>query len=140
MSRLRSLLTLDALPIRHDLALLLLRVWMAGSVAALHGWGKIERLSADPVQFADPFGFGPEISLALAMLAEVVAAALVVIGLGTRWAALALIVTLGTAFFTAHHGALTGAGNGELPFVYVAGFVAVFLAGPGRFSVDARLK
>lgn len=140
MSRVRSLLTLDAIPVHQDLALLVLRIWMAGGLAVLHGWGKIGRLSADPVKFADPYGLGPELSLTLAMLAEVAAAALLAIGLATRWAALALIFTLGTAFFTAHRGALTGPGNGELPFVYVAGFVAIFLAGPGRFSVDARLK
>lgn len=140
MSRVRSLLTMDAIPVRHDLALLILRVWMAGGVAGLHGWGKIGRLSADPVKFSDPFGLGAETSLLLATLAEVGGALLVAIGLGTRWAALAIIFTLGTAFFTAHHGALTGQGNGELPFVYIAGFVAIFVAGPGRFSVDARLK
>ncbi|WP_309670217.1 DoxX family protein [Gemmatimonas sp.] len=140
MSRVRSLLTMDAMPVRQDLALLILRVWMAGGLAALHGWGKIERLSADPVKFADPFGMGPEMSLMLAVLAEVGGALLVAIGLGTRWVALAIIFTLGTAFFTAHHGALTGQGNGELPFVYMAGFVALFVAGPGRFSVDARLR
>jgi putative oxidoreductase len=140
MSRFRSLLQLDAIPLHQDLALLVLRVWMAGGVAVLHGWGKIGRLTGGNVTFADPYGLGPELSLTLAMLAEVGAAALLVIGLGTRWAALALIVTLGTAFFAAHGASLSGPGNGELPFVYVAGFVAIFLAGPGRFSVDARLE
>ena len=140
MSRVGSLLKLDAIPVLPDLALLILRVWMAGGVAVLHGWGKIGRLTGGNVKFADPYGLGPELSLTLAMLAEVGAAAFLAIGLGTRWAALALVFTLGTAFFSAHGAALSGPGNGELPFLYVAGFVAIFLAGPGRFSVDERLK
>lgn len=140
MSRVRSLLKLDVIPVHPDIALLILRVWLAGGMIVLHGWGKVGRLTAGSVKFADPYGLGPELSLTLAMLAEVGAAALLAIGLGTRWAALALIFTLGTAFFAAHGAALSGPGNGELPFVYVAGFVAILLAGPGRYSVDERLK
>ncbi|HCT58820.1 MAG TPA: DoxX family protein [Gemmatimonas aurantiaca] len=140
MSRVRSLLRLEAVALQPDLALLLLRVWFGLSLCVLHGWGKIGRLSADPVQFADPFGLGMGPSLALAAAAEVVGALMVVIGLATRWAALGVIVTMATAFFFAHGGKLTGEGNGEMPFLFLGAFLAIFLAGPGRFSVDDKLK
>lgn len=139
MSGVRSLLRLDAVPVQNDLALLLLRVWFGLSLAGLHGFMKIGWLSADPVQFADPFGLGPTVSLALAAGAEVVGALLVVIGLATRWAALAVMVTMATAFLSAHGAKLQGEGNGELPFLFFAAFLVIFLAGPGRFSADAKL-
>jgi putative oxidoreductase len=128
MSRARAFLTLSAVPTSPDVGLLLLRLWLGASMFTLHGLGKVERLQADPVQFADPFGFGPGASLLLAL------------GLGTRWAALALSVTMATAFVFAHGMALSGERSGELPFVYAAGFVAILVMGPGRYSVDARLR
>ena len=65
---------------------------------------------------------------------------LLALGLGTRWAALALSATMATAFVLAHGMALSGERSGELPFVYAAGFVAVLVMGPGRYRVDARLR
>ncbi len=140
MSRVRSLLTISSLPTSTDLALLVLRVWLGLSMAGLHGWGKVGRLSVDPIKFADPFGLGPGPSLALATSAELVAALLVVIGLGTRWAALAVVFTMAVAFFIAHGSALSGERSGELPFIFMAGFLAIFIAGAGKYSVDAKLK
>jgi len=120
--------------------LLLLRLWLGASMFTLHGVGKVERLQADPVRFADPFGFGPEASLLLATMAEAGASLLLALGLGTRWAALALSVTMATALVFGHDMALSGERSGELSFIFAAGFVAVFLMGPGRYSVDARLR
>lgn len=139
MSRVRSLLRMESVPSQPDLALLLLRVWLGLSLMMLHGRLKIGWLQADQVQFADPFGLGPTVSLALAMVAEVVCAMLVVVGFATRWAALAVAFTMVTAFTVAHGAKLVGEGNGEMPFIYLAGFLAILVAGPGRYSVDAKL-
>ena len=140
MSRVRAFLTLSAVPSSPDVGLLLLRLWLGASMFALNGLGKVALLQAEPVQFADPFGFGPGASLLLATMAEAGASVLLVLGLGTRWAALALSVTMATAFVFAHGMALSGEHSGELPFVYAAGFVALLLMGPGRYSVDERLR
>ncbi len=45
---------------------------------------------------------------------------------------------MATAFAYAHGGRLTGQGNGELPFMFLGGFVTLLLAGGGRYSIDAR--
>ena len=45
---------------------------------------------------------------------------------------------MAVAFSFAHGGALSGPRNGELAFVFLAAFIAVFLAGAGRYSLDAR--
>ena len=39
----------------------------------------------------------------------------------------------------AHGARLSGPGNGELPFLVLGAFVALLLAGGGRFSLDARM-
>ncbi len=132
-------LQLNFVPRSADFALLVLRVWLGVSMLALHGWGKVTNFGGMSSKFADPFGLGPTASLVLAIFGELVCAALLALGLATRFAALALVIVMSVAFFSAHGTKLSGPGNGELAFVYLAGFVAIFLAGPGRFSVDRKL-
>jgi putative oxidoreductase len=64
---------------------------------------------------------------------------LVVLGLFTRVAALGAAATMGTAFWFAHKARLTGEGNGELAFVYLGVYLALFVAGGGKFSLDAKM-
>lgn len=130
------LLTLSFLPTSPDLALLLLRVWLGTSLLTLHGWGKIANFAERSGRFADPFGIGSQASLTLVVFAEVFCAAFLVLGLWTRFAALACAITMATAYTYAHGMKLSGPGNGELPFIFLAGFLAILIAGPGRFSVD----
>ncbi len=132
-------LHLNFLPRSADLALLLLRVWLGGLMLWLHGWGKLTGFSARAEKFADPFGLGGPASLGLVIFSEVFCAALLVFGAFTRAAALVLAITMSVAFWFAHDARLTGQGNGELPFVFLAGFLALFLAGGGRISVDAKI-
>jgi len=140
MTKPRSLVRADFLPTSSDLALLLLRVWLGASLLMLHGIGKIPRLMADEVRFASVAGLSPTVSLALAVLGEVVAPVLLILGLGARWAAGLSAATMLGAFVVGHGMALSGDRSGELPFIFLAGFLAVFIAGPGRFSIDGRAK
>jgi len=131
---------LDFLPRSTDCALLLLCVWLGLSLLLLHGKGKLMSFSEMSSKFADPLGVGTTTSLALTVFAEFVCAALLVVGLFTRFAAAVLAFTMGVAFVAAHKGVLSGPGNGELAFIYLSGFVAIFVAGGGRFAIDARLR
>jgi putative oxidoreductase len=134
------LLQFRFLPTSIDLALLLLRVWFAVALMTLHGWGKLANFAERSQRFSDPYGIGSPASLALATFAEVFCSVLLVLGLATRFAALACIITMMTAFFHAHGARLTGPGNGELPMMYAGAFLALLLAGGGRFSLDAKLR
>ena len=138
MRSLARLLRLSFLPSSVDLALLALRVWLGFSLLYLHGWGKVQTFSERAHRFADPFGIGSPASLSLSIFAEVVCSTLLALGLFTRPAALVCAINMGVALFHAHGGRLSGPANGELAFIYLAGFVALFLAGGGRFSVDAQ--
>lgn len=133
------LLQLRFLPTSVDLALLLLRVWFGLALVSLHGWGKLMTYSERAQKFADPFGLGAPASLALSIFGEVVCATLLALGLFTRFAAVACVINMFTAFYFAHGARLTGQGNGELAFMYLGAFVALLLAGGGRYSLDARL-
>jgi putative oxidoreductase len=133
-----KLLQLRLLPTSADLALLVLRIWFAVPLLTLHGWGKLANFAERSGRFADPFGIGPLASLSLAVFAEVFCSLLLVLGLCTRFAAIACGITVGTAFFYAHGMRFTGQGNGELAFMYLGAFVAILIAGAGRFSVDAQ--
>ena len=46
---------------------------------------------------------------------------------------------MAVAFVKAHQMALKGPGSGELAFLYLAGFLAILIAGAGRWSVDNKL-
>jgi putative oxidoreductase len=132
-------LHLNFLPRSADAALLALRVWHGGALLLLHGWGKLIGFSSMAAQFADPFGIGKTPSLALAVFGELVCSALLVLGLYTRIAALGSGVTMAVAFWFVHGAKLTGQMSGEMAFVYLGVYVALFIAGAGKFSLDAKL-
>ena len=139
MKNLLKLFRLDFLPRSTDLALLVLRLWLGLSLVLLHGRAKLANFADMSQKFPDPFGAGPTVSLALAVFAEVFCSLLLVLGLFTRFAALCEMVLLGVAFSLVHRTALQGPQSGELAFIYLAGFVMLFLAGGGRFTLDSKL-
>jgi putative oxidoreductase len=140
MAPVSRLLTLKFLPLWPDLSLLLLRAWFGGLLLLLHGWMKISMYGAMSQKFPDPFGIGSPASLALSTFAEAVCSSLIVVGLFTRFAALVCIINMTTAFVIAHGAALTGSHSGELAFLYLGVFIALLLAGPGRFSIDSNRR
>lgn len=88
--------------------------------------------------FPDPLGVGSQISLSLAIFGEVVCAALLVLGLFARLAALGSAITMGVAFTLIHQLALKGEHSGEMAYLHLGIFLTLLIAGPGRFSLDAR--
>jgi putative oxidoreductase len=121
-----------------DLALLVIRLG-SGAMMLTHGIPKIGRLFGDgPVKFADPFGLGPEISLGMAIFAEVICAVLVMVGFKTRLATIPLILTMLTATFYAHWN--DPFGKKELPLLYVCVFLGILAFGAGKYAVDHFVK
>lgn len=134
----KKFLSLGFLPASAPLALLVLRIWLGLTMVIMHGWPKLTGFSGMASGFFDPLGIGSRLSLGLSTFAELVCAALVVIGFATRLAALILVLNLGVAFVLVHKFALTGPMSGEVAFLYLAGFLAIFLAGPGCCAVDGK--
>ncbi len=138
MSNAKSIFRADFLPTSADVGLLVLRVWIGASLLMLHGMGKWERLMGDEIRFASVFGLSPTMSLALAVLGEAIAPMLLIIGFASRWAALLSAITMFMALNVGHAFALSGDSSGELPFIFLAGFLTLVITGPGRFSIDGR--
>ena len=116
------------------LALLVLRVGIGAVMMFNHGLDKLKTFSQKSATFPDPFGIGHSTSLSLVVFAEFFCAAFIILGLFTRLAAIPLIIAMGVALFITHHGQLFG--DGENAGVYLFIFIALFLTGPGRFSLD----
>ncbi len=119
-----------------NVALLGLRVWLGVAMLANHGLDKLTSFGEKSANFPDPLGVGHVMSLALVVVAELCCSLLLIAGLLTRVGALVLVINMAVAFFIVHQGALSGEHNGELAFIYLAGYVALLIAGPGRFSAD----
>lgn len=116
--------------------LLVLRVWLGGTLLLHHGLDKLMHFKSMSSGFADPLHIGSGPSLTLTVFAEVVAAGLLALGLVTRFAALVAAIEMAVAFVCVHKMALSGGHSGELAFIYLAGFVTLFIAGGGAISFD----
>ena len=119
-----------------DLGILILRS-VTGIFIITHGIPKATKIFSGELGFADPIGLGPETSLVLTAFAEVVCGLLVVIGLGTRWAAIPLIITMVVAGLI-HHAADPFGGK-EKPLLFLLIFVVLLLTGSGKYSLDRKV-
>jgi putative oxidoreductase len=116
--------------------LLVLRCFFGFGMLFLHGWGKLTTFSTTAPHFPDPLGVGHDVSLGMTVFAEVVAAALLGVGLCTRAAAAILAFEMAVAFVMVHKMAFTGEFPGEMAFMHLGAYLTLLLAGPGRFSLD----
>ena len=121
-----------------DLSLLLLRVTFGGLMLINHGIGKFQKFfSDDPIKFGDPIGIGMEASLGLAVFAEVLCAAMVVLGLFTRLAVIPLIITMLVAAFIVHIS--DPFKKMEMALLYLIPYLVLLFNGAGGFSLDALM-
>jgi putative oxidoreductase len=118
-----------------NLALALLRIGTSAMLLT-HGIPKIQILFADTVSFPDPLGIGAIFSLILVLIAEVVAPLFIIIGYRTKIATIPPIIMMTVALLKVH---LNDPFNQkETAVFYLLCFLVVFLAGPGKFSIDKR--
>jgi putative oxidoreductase len=119
-----------------DGALLLLRIGIAVLMIP-HGLQKLNGFDKMQHEFVSFIGLSPKLSLVLAMFAELGCSLLLLAGLFTRLATIPLIITMLTALFLAHQGALFG--DGEKNGLFILMFLVLLILGPGEYSLDARL-
>ena len=107
------------------------------SFVLTHGLSKWERLFADEIKFGNPIGLGPELSLVLIVIAEVVAPLFIIMGFKTRWATLFPIIAMDVAAFVVH--ADDPFGKMEKALLYLFGYLLLAMTGPGKYSLDHLL-
>lgn len=109
----------------------------ASALMLTHGYGKFMRIVNGEWRFSDPLGIGVEASLSLAAFGEFICPILIILGLGTRLAAIPTMITMLVAWQIAH---------GDDPFssqeksvAYLLVFTCILIMGPGKYSLDQRL-
>ncbi len=129
------------LPQSTDAGLLALRLIAGLSLFLKHGTEKLFGFSAMNAHFPGSNIHGISLLLLLSTLSDGICSLLMLVGLATRWAALVAVINIFGAWSVIHHFAFFGRGadHGELIVLYLAAFIALLIAGPGRFSLDARL-
>lgn len=129
--------------VARDLGLLLARV-LLGVIMMAHGWQKLVTNGLDAT--AGMFGSAgvpmPPVAAALAAGIELGGGALLVLGLLTPLAGLAVAAVLAGAFVFVHAGQGLFASDGGWELVAALGLASVVFAlvGPGRLSLDALLR
>ena len=118
-----------------DWASLILRLSL-GLLMLNHGYPKLMKFfSGEEIKFGDPIFLGVTASLTLAVFAEFFCSILIAIGLWTRLALIPLMITMLVAVSIVHFN--DPMNKKELGLLYLLPYIALFLLGSGRFSVDA---
>lgn len=118
---------------KASLLLLAARI-IFGVLLMNHGiqkWSNFQELST---AFPDPLGVGSPLSLGLAIFGELVCSIGFIVGFLYRLSMIPMIFTMAVAFFVIHANDVFSVK--ELAFIYLVVFVLMYIAGPGKFSID----
>ncbi|MDA8382623.1 MAG: DoxX family protein [Betaproteobacteria bacterium] len=135
---------LDSSPLRNEV-LAASRVLIA-LLFLIFGWEKLTNFSGT-LQYMEQVGAPmPYLATLVAIVMEFFVGIAIVLGLYTRPLALLLaLYTFGTAVIGHHYWTMTGMARfeGEINFYknisIIGGLLALYVSGPGRYSIDARL-
>lgn len=134
MANFKSLLFVTPSEESTQWGLFILRV----SVAILmipHGYNKFnDFMAGNGGTFPDPLGVGPNLSMGLTVFAELLCSVLLLAGFLTRFALIPLIICLLVIAFGVHWS--DPMGDKEHALLYLAGYIALYLGGPGKWAVD----
>lgn len=115
--------------------LLVLRIFF-GLMLITHGLDKLFHYTELCYTFPDPIGMGKEISLLFAIFGELFCSVAFIFGALYRLSMIPILIVIAFAFFNIHEGSIN---QGELAFVYMIVLVLMYVAGPGKYSVDAKI-
>mgnify|MGYP001209086349 CR=1 FL=1 len=134
----KRLLSVNKSATGTDIALLVARIGIA-ALMLTHGIPKMLMLfSGAPVQFPPVMGLSAELSLGLAVFAEVFCSVLLIAGFATRLAVVPLIITMLVAAFIIHGDDPFGKQEPSLQYLLL--YVVLLFAGSGKYSIDYLLQ
>lgn len=103
-----------------------------------HGWSKLMNFKERLSTFSDPIGLGSEVSLTLIVFAEFFCSLFLILGLYTRLALIPLIIAMIVVAFIVHGD--DPFGTKEKALLFLVAYLSLFFTGPGKYSLDSRLK
>ena len=120
----------------QPLALLVLRI-VLGSIMIAHGYGKVFGGMAHTVEFIQKLGL-PGWMAYLSAYTEFFGGILIILGLFTRCAAVAILIDMLVAIGKVHwNKGLVGPGASEFPLSLAAISIALIFFGAGPIAIDA---
>jgi putative oxidoreductase len=119
-----------------DLGLLYLRVSASLLVLVVHGLPKVLHYASEAAAIEDPFHLGKAVSISFAIFAEVICPPLMVLGIGTRLAAIPILIVTATALVFVHREWTLA--DGQFAWMLLILFGTVAIAGPGQYRVGRR--
>jgi putative oxidoreductase len=120
----------------QDLGLLFLRVSASLFLLWVHGLPKLLNYSAQLQVIEDPFHLGANLTLMLAIFAEVLCPLLIIVGLLVRMACLPILSVLLVAMVVVHP--QWSIEEGQFGWLLLILFTSIFIAGPGRLALNVR--
>ncbi len=135
-----NILTCNCLSRFHGVGLFLIRV-VVGAIFVVHGYQKFSGQMDATAMLTNLQFPAPEVFAVILVAAELIGGALLIIGALTHWAAKMLTIVAAVALIVVHlPNGFTGQGGYEFILLILVCCIALMIAGPGRWSVDAALK
>jgi len=119
------------------MALLFFRVVVSGALMT-HGYAKFLRILEGNIWGRTHLFFSEEISMSLVAFTEFICPIFVAIGLGTRFFTIPIMYMFLIVVFDVHWD--DPFSKMEKGLLFLASYVAIFLLGPGKFSVDNQIS
>lgn len=120
-----------------SIAILAIRL-LFGILIITHGYMKLANFGALEQSFPDPLGVGSQLSLILAIFAELLCGIAFTIGFLYRVVLIPLIFTMLVVVLFVHGSDPLSVK--ELGILYLGIFCISYILGPGRFSVDQLIR
>ena len=117
-----------------NLSMFLLRAGFGSLLFFNYGWFKLTHFAELKNRFSDPIYVGQTPSLILTIFAEIFCAAMIVLGLFTRFAALVLVILFVIIVFIVLKG--KSIKDLQLPLLFLLSFLTILFCGPGKWSLD----
>jgi putative oxidoreductase len=134
----KKILLFRFIPVNADVALLILRLWMGLGLFAKHGIEKFINFSQMQQHFPDPLHVGTTFSLTFSLISDGICSLLIMFGFATRLAALFIVINLFVVFLLIHQFSFAKE-HAELVYIFLGGFLTIFIAGAGKYSIDQKL-
>lgn len=118
-----------------NIGLLILRIFLGLAMFSKHGAEKVFTFDMMQRTFPDPIGIGSTTGLIFALITDSICSLMVATGIYTRFSAFLLTFNLLVVFTFLHNFSFQD-GHAELVFIYLGGYLSIFIAGPGKYSLD----